>query len=144
MYSMMYCRTRKGLVTPGDQCTSITSNKKERKTHKHEKHEDVHGQKGRRSPVMCLQKEVKEHDDINGTWRCTTTGREQLVQELPRCTSEQSRPEEPAPATTEMAQTTKELQLRKLTIRHYPTPNTCCYQQRYVVSVSRTANHLGN
>ena len=27
---------------------------------------------------MCLLKEVKEHDDINGTWRCTTTGENNL------------------------------------------------------------------
>ena len=58
---------------------------------------------------------------------------------------EQSGPKEPAPATTEMSQTTKELQLRKLC-------NTTLFNSKHLLlpttgmssACPRTANHLGN
>ena len=81
----MYCRTRKGLVTPGDQCT--LNNIKQERTKNTLSTKSPRTSMARRaggSFVMCLLKEVKEHDDINGTWRCTTTGENNLSK---NCTS---------------------------------------------------------
>ena len=63
----------------------------------------------------------------------------------PRSTSEQSGPKEPAPATTEMPKTTKELQLRNLcnttlsNCKHLLLPTTGMSS-----ACPKTANHLGN
>ena len=130
MYSMMYCRTRK---RPGN--TRRPTHLQQQPTRKHEKHTSTKTRgrprpKGPESPVICLQKEVIEHDDINGTWCCTTTGENNLSkncdvvhlnsQDHRNLHQQRRRWHRPA----------KNCNCGNSAIRHCPTPNTCCYQQR--------------
>ena len=127
---MMYCRTRK---RPSNtrRPTHLHNNQQERtKNTRARKPEDVHGQKGRRSPVMCLQKEVTEHDDINGTWRCTTTGENNLSKNCHVVHLNSQDHRNLHLQRRRWHRPPKNCNCGNSAIRHCPTPNTCCYQQR--------------